>query len=86
LIPYPPPPISKRAKGLGGEKSRCMRQWRDHEGGVGWLGGLKIEPPTVLRGHSRYLRRTDKKISPRNVVPANTLVIVVHLVTFSESQ
>ena len=52
-------------------------------------GGLN--PPTVLRGHSRDLHRTDEKIlgvppPPRNVVHANTLVLVAHLVTFSESQ
>ena len=54
---------------------------------TGGLGGLN--PPTVLRGHSRHLHRTDEKIlgvSPRNVVHANTLVLVAHLVTFSESQ
>ena len=46
-------------------------------------------PPTVLQGHSRVLHRTDEKIlgypPPRNVVPANTLVLVAHLVTFSET-
>jgi len=49
-------------------------------------------PPTVLRGHSRDLCRTDEKIlgvphpTLGNVVPANILVIVAHLVTLSESQ
>jgi len=51
-------------------------------------GGLN--PPIVLRGHSRDLRRTDEKIlgypPPRNVVPANTLVLMAHLVTFLQSQ
>ena len=46
--------------------------------GGAW-GGLN--PPTLLRGHSRDLHRTDEKILgypplPRNVVHANTLVLV----------
>ena len=49
--------------------------------------GAVVEPPTVLWGHLRDLHRTDEKIlgyppSPRNVVPANTLDLVAHLVTF----
>ena len=55
---------------------------------TGGLGGLN--PPIVLRGHSRDLRRTDEKIlgypPHRNVVPANTLVLMAHLVTFLQSQ
>ena len=47
-----------------------------------------FEPPTILWDTSRDLRRTDEKIFGvpppllRNVVPANTLVLVAHLVTF----
>jgi len=60
---------------------------RPHDASVSVSSLLQL--PTVLRGHSRDLRRTDEKrlgsFTP-NVVPANTRVLVAHLVTFSESQ
>ena len=62
------------------------QQLRGHGGFVGFE---PPPPPTVLRGHLRDLLRTDEKILgnlPRNVVPANTLILVAHLVTLSESQ
>jgi len=71
------------------KKNKCYN-WVSFSGeatGGDW-GGLN-PPHCVLRGHSQDLHRTDEKIlgyPPRNVVHANTLVLVAHLVTFSESQ
>jgi len=57
-------------------------------GGLG-LGGLN--PPPLSSGATHEIctepmRKYWGTPPPRNVVPANTLVLVAHLVTFSESQ
>ena len=61
--------------------NKTGEQWQGH-------GGRGVKPPHCPRGHSRDLRRTNEKIlgyPPRNVVHANTLVLVAHLVTFQNA-
>ena len=68
---------------------RCL-QWRGHGGEV---GGAFEPPPNCPPGPlTRFAQNRWENIGDRptpppwNVVPTNTLVLVAHFVTFSESQ